>query len=130
MQTGGTSGNPYLYVAVKAGLLMAANVQKLHEDMPVTHRLRFGIGVNTGPAVLGNVGSPRRKEFTAIGNSLQLAKLLQENAKGGESAGPVPGKARIFFERNHEASESTKGKGNTRPDHRIRSSPSSIRKLT
>jgi adenylate cyclase len=70
--------------AVKAGLLMAVNVQKLHADLPETHRLRFGIGVNTGPAVLGNVGSPRRKEFTAIGNSLQLAKLLQENALGGE----------------------------------------------
>ncbi len=70
--------------AVKAGLLMAENVMKLHEFMPETHRLRFGIGVNTGPAVLGNVGSPRRKEFTAIGNSLQLAKLLQENALGGE----------------------------------------------
>jgi adenylate cyclase len=35
-------------------------------------------------AVLGNVGSPRRKEFTAIGNSIQFAKLLQENARGGE----------------------------------------------
>ena len=41
-------------------------------------------GVHTGMAVLGNVGSPRRKEFTAIGHSIQMAKLLQENALGGE----------------------------------------------
>jgi adenylate cyclase len=70
--------------AVSAGLLMAQKVLQLHADLPESKRLFYGIGVHTGPAVLGNVGSPRRKEFTAIGNSLQFAKLLQENALGGE----------------------------------------------
>ncbi len=70
--------------AVYAGLEMAAKVRDLHDTLPPDQQLFFGIGVHTGPAVLGNVGSPRRKEFTAIGNSLQFAKLLQENALGGE----------------------------------------------
>ncbi|HLY27352.1 MAG TPA: adenylate/guanylate cyclase domain-containing protein [Aggregatilineales bacterium] len=70
--------------AVYAALETAAKVYELHEVLPPDQRLFFGIGVHTGPAVLGNVGSPRRKEFTAIGNSLQFAKLLQENALGGE----------------------------------------------
>jgi adenylate cyclase len=70
--------------AVNAGLLMAKKVLQLHQELPESKRLFYGIGVHTGPAVLGNVGSPRRKEFTAIGNSLQFAKLLQENALGGE----------------------------------------------
>jgi adenylate cyclase len=70
--------------AVQAALTLVHNVQSLHTVLPDHHRLFFGIGVHTGLAVLGNVGSPRRKEFTAIGRSLQFAKLLQENALGGE----------------------------------------------
>lgn len=70
--------------AVYAAAKMAENVRRLHEVLPPEHRLSYGIGVHTGQAVLGNVGSPRRKEFTAIGDSLQYAKLLQENALGGE----------------------------------------------
>ncbi len=69
---------------VHAALLMAEKVRELHNHLPGDQRLFFGIGVHTGPAVLGNVGSPRRKEFTAIGDSIQIAKLLQENALGGE----------------------------------------------
>ncbi len=70
--------------AVSAALTIAQNVEALHGLLRTEHRLFFGIGVHTGMAVLGNVGSPRRKEFTAIGNSIQFAKLLQENALGGE----------------------------------------------
>src|SRR5215813_2716013 len=70
--------------AVYAALLMVQNLEQVHAKLPENQRLFYGIGVDTGPAVLGNVGSPRRKEFTAIGNSLQFAKLLQENALGGE----------------------------------------------
>jgi adenylate cyclase len=70
--------------AIQAALLMVDKVTELHQSLPGDYRLFYGIGVHTGPAVLGNVGSPRRKEFTAIGNSLQFAKLLQENALGGE----------------------------------------------
>jgi adenylate cyclase len=33
---------------------------------------------------LGNVGSPERREFTAIGDAIDLSKLLQENAHRGE----------------------------------------------
>jgi adenylate cyclase len=34
--------------------------------------------------VLGNVGSPERREFAAIGDALEFSKLLQENAGKGE----------------------------------------------
>jgi adenylate cyclase len=70
--------------AVNAGLLMVQKVLELHKTLPDDKRLFYGTGIHTGLAILGNVGSPRRKEFTAIGDSLQFAKLLQENALGGE----------------------------------------------
>ncbi len=70
--------------AVRTALLMARDVQARHESLLPDERLFFGIGVHTGNAVLGNVGSDTRKEFTAIGDTVQFAKLLQENALKGE----------------------------------------------
>jgi adenylate cyclase len=70
--------------AVRAALSMAYDVRALHEVLPEEQRLFYGIGVDTGMAMLGNVGSPSRKEFTAIGLPFNFAKLLQENALAGE----------------------------------------------
>lgn len=70
--------------AVRAALSMAYDVRALHEVLPPEQRLFYGIGVETGLAVLGNVGSPSRKEFTAIGAPINHAKYIQENALAGE----------------------------------------------
>jgi adenylate cyclase len=46
--------------------------------------IEVGIGVNTGPAVVGYIGSSDRHEFTAIGDSVNTASRLCGVAKGGE----------------------------------------------
>jgi adenylate cyclase len=45
---------------------------------------RFRAGVNTGPAVIGNVGSVERRSFTAIGDTTNLAARLQAQAEPGQ----------------------------------------------
>lgn len=69
---------------VQSALAMVADVEALHEVLPEKYHIRYGIGVHTGSAIIGNIGSATRKEFTAIGNNVQYAKFLQENALGGQ----------------------------------------------
>ena len=44
----------------------------------------FGVGVNCGPAVVGNVGCENRMDFTAIGDTVNTAARLESNAKKGQ----------------------------------------------
>ncbi|MFN8528335.1 MAG: adenylate/guanylate cyclase domain-containing protein [Anaerolineae bacterium] len=44
----------------------------------------YRVGINSGVATLGNVGSLNRRSFTAIGHTINLSKRLEENAIGGQ----------------------------------------------
>ncbi len=44
----------------------------------------FGVGVNCGPAVVGNIGCDFRMDFTAIGDTVNTAARLEANAKKGQ----------------------------------------------
>ena len=43
----------------------------------------FGVGVNCGPAVVGNIGCDFRMDYTAIGDTVNTAARLESNAKRG-----------------------------------------------
>ena len=45
--------------------------------------LKVGVGVHFGPAVVGNMGSERRMDYTAIGDTVNTAARLEANAPGG-----------------------------------------------
>ncbi|MFM8321734.1 MAG: adenylate/guanylate cyclase domain-containing protein [Chloroflexota bacterium] len=66
--------------AVRAALGIRAAVQRLTYEIPPEHQLSFGAGINFGEAVLGLVGNEKRMEYTAIGDSVNTAKRIQENS--------------------------------------------------
>jgi adenylate cyclase len=70
--------------AVRAAMSMMYDLLALHEILPKEQCVFYGIGVHTGMAVLGNIGSHDRKEFSALGDAMDIGKLLQENALAGE----------------------------------------------
>jgi PAS domain S-box-containing protein len=70
--------------AVRAALAVRRAVAKLHQEMPPQFRLSFGVGIHYGEALLGLIGTRKRLDYTAIGDSINTAKRLQENAGEGQ----------------------------------------------
>ena len=70
--------------AVRSALEICKSMKTLQEELPPGLCLSFGIGIHFGEAILGLIGTERRVEYTAIGDSVNTAKRLQENANGGQ----------------------------------------------
>ncbi|MFL5349671.1 MAG: adenylate/guanylate cyclase domain-containing protein [Hyalangium sp.] len=72
--------------SLQAALEMMDAVDELNEKRKSQGRkpIEVGIGVNTGQAVVGYMGSVERHEFTAIGDTVNTASRLCGLAKGGE----------------------------------------------
>ncbi len=74
-----------IFKAVKAAIDMVEGEKSLGEKLKKTfgRSVGFGIGVHYGPAVVGNVGSKMRMDYTAIGDTVNTAARLESNAPAG-----------------------------------------------
>lgn len=69
--------------AVAAALEMV----RVLEDFRQTHgevgrKFDIGIGIHTGPAVIGFIGAPNKLDYTAIGDTVNLASRIEGQTKG------------------------------------------------
>lgn len=70
-------------MAVQAGRRILQRLEKLNEHLRRQgySPLEIGIGIHTGSAVVGSIGSPRRKDFTAIGDTVNVASRVESLTK-------------------------------------------------
>jgi PAS domain S-box-containing protein len=70
--------------AVRTALAIQHGITEMHSRVPPDQHLSFGIGITTGHAVVGNIGSTQLHTYTAIGDVVNLAYLLQQYAQPGQ----------------------------------------------
>lgn len=76
----------YIYEAVATAHDIALNAREMEEKLYARFQkaVRFGMGVNCGEAVVGNIGATFRMDYTAIGDTVNTATRLESNAKAGQ----------------------------------------------
>lgn len=72
--------------AVRAAVAMQNRILTLNEELVAQGfwKVSVGMGLHTGEATIGYIGSDRRSEYTAIGDTVNTASRLQSNTVGGQ----------------------------------------------
>ena len=76
----------YVYQAVATAWDISRGTQKLEKQLEEKfgRTIKFGVGVNCGPAIVGNIGCDFRMDYTAIGDTVNTSARLESNAKAGQ----------------------------------------------
>ncbi len=74
----------YALRAVRTGLKILERMLDIHRQLPLNQRLYYGIGISTGDAIVGNIGTPNLVNFTVVGHTVNKAHALQEMAPPGK----------------------------------------------
>lgn len=70
--------------AVKSALHIQDELHWFHQSLPPEHRMKINFGIHTGEAVVGNVGTDKLMDFTAVGDTVNVAARLQGIADEGQ----------------------------------------------
>jgi adenylate cyclase len=68
-------------VACGVDMLRAVESFNAEEDQGIDQKVQVGIGLHSGPVILGTIGSPERMDSTVLGLTVNLAKRLEEATK-------------------------------------------------
>ena len=101
--------------AVKSALGIRSAVAALHAELPTEAHLDFGVGIHYGEAVLGWIGTEKRLEYTAISDSVNTTKRIQENCAKNQILISRDAYARVQDEINAMPFVPLSVKGKTQP---------------
>jgi class 3 adenylate cyclase/CHASE2 domain-containing sensor protein len=73
----------HAFLAVKTAIESQEAIRELNQKLSDLPPVEFGIGINTGEAVAGSVGSKGRAEYTVIGDTVNMASRICGAAPGG-----------------------------------------------
>ncbi len=68
--------------AISAALDMMAKLNEMNRSQPPEERIEIRIGINTGKLISGDFGSPKRLDYTVLGNTVNVASRLESSIAG------------------------------------------------
>lgn len=77
-----TPGPDHEFRAARTALEMQDAINRVAGDDPDAPRFR--IGINTGPALIGNIGSAELRSFNVVGDAVNVAARLETSAEPGK----------------------------------------------
>ncbi|HEX7831107.1 MAG TPA: adenylate/guanylate cyclase domain-containing protein [Thermoanaerobaculia bacterium] len=121
--------------AIMAGLMMQERVELWNEEREKEGLppVRIRVGINSGPAVVGNVGTEKRVDYTVLGSSVNIASRLESGvAKPGQLVISQNTLERVIgsFEIESLGEFALKGLQQKMPVFLVKSSPIPVRRTT
>jgi adenylate cyclase len=68
--------------AIQTALEMIERLGEMNESLPKEDKIKIRIGINSGKMIAGDFGSPRRVDYTVIGNNVNIASRLESSVAG------------------------------------------------
>ncbi len=70
--------------AMRAALMVRDLLPDFHRQLEPLFHMQVNIGIHTGQAIVGNVGSPQLMDYTAVGDTVNIAARLQGQGHDGQ----------------------------------------------
>lgn len=116
----------HVELSVKTAVEITENLEEIIKYIKnkYKHDVSVGIGIQCGNAVVGNIGSSNRMDFTVIGDTVNTAARLESNAKGENSGIIISEKVHEKIETDYvtekiEGGLDLKGKEGNFPAYRV-----------
>jgi len=69
-------------LSILTALDMVGKLRELNTNVPEKKKIQIRIGINTGKMIAGDFGSPKRLDYTVLGNTVNLASRLESTVAG------------------------------------------------
>ncbi len=92
---------PHAVLAMRAAGAMLSELARFNRFLSdrYQHEFRIGIGLHSGPVIMGELGFPKKREFTAIGDTVNTASRI-------EALNKTAGTSVLVSEQTYEATRS------------------------